>query len=135
MTDTQKMEALLDAINDRATATLPQATTQIIGEVGVDTAHLLIIDPSYLLDPEMLASVLDQLRAYRDQIITGHAGDFTQLHYPMGHAGMGVVFRTGIGDGTYPVQATVIPSPLNPPPETAIASVTIPFLPYRYTKE
>lgn len=30
-----------------------------------------------------------------------------QLNYPLGHAGIGVVSRTGLGDGYYPVYATI----------------------------
>jgi hypothetical protein len=135
MTHEEKMAAMLDVANTHAAASLPNADAQVIGEVGVDTAQLLIIDPSYLLDPELLASVLDQLRRLCDQTLAGQGCDFAQLHYPMGHAGLGVVVHTGIGNGTYPVHATIIPSPLNPPPQKAVASVTIPFLPYRYTRD
>ena len=102
--------------------------TTTLGTVGVDTAQLLIIDPSYLLDPELLASVLDQLRALQHRALAGQRRDSAQLHYPAGHAGLGVVFHTGIGDGTYPVHATFAPGLFQSDP--VIASVTIPFLPH-----
>lgn len=65
-----------------------------IGQVGVDTARLLIIDPCYL----------DQLPDDAD--IGPDEYNFSkQLNFPAGHSGLGVVVSTGWGDGTYEVEA------------------------------
>jgi hypothetical protein len=71
----------------------------------------MLTDPSYI-------SYWDDDAEYGDAVEEGHfsypgacnrtlAGDANgQLNFPAGHAGAGVVVRSGYGDGYYPVYAT-----------------------------
>jgi len=78
-----------------------------LGVVGVDSGHLLICDPCYL----------DSHSAFKFENIAGALGlnsgnpkkwrKFAQLRYDLGHAGAGVIFESGLGDGSYEVWARV----------------------------
>ena len=76
-----------------------------IGTVGVDTASLLIADPEQLDNikqkhPDLWYEMM-QKGAKTKKI-------GTQLRYPLGHAGMGVILHTtGMGDGSYNVYAII----------------------------
>ena len=71
-----------------------------LGIVGVDSGQLLIADPAYIGDQKALKSydAILEARDFPDRIKA-----FTQLHYDLGHAGLGVVFNSGLGDGVYKV--------------------------------
>jgi len=78
-----------------------------LGVVGVDSGHLLICDPCYL----------DSHSAFKFENIIGALGlssgnprrwkKSAQLTYDLGHVGAGIVFQSGLGDGTYEVWARV----------------------------
>ena len=78
-----------------------------LGIVGVDSGHLLICDPCYL----------GSHSAFKFENITGALGlnsgnpkrwkKFAQLRYDLGRPGAGIVFESGLGDGTYEVWAKV----------------------------
>jgi hypothetical protein len=82
----------------------------VIGFCAVDSGQVIITDPSYLNRW--------QDNAYGTRVPNGdysYAGacdltlsntDNGQMNFPAGHAGLGVVSRTGLGDGYYPVYAT-----------------------------
>lgn len=78
-----------------------------IGEVGVDAGLCWIGDPSYILHQESPPQAIgtsweefcDILHADRQYPTC------KQLHYDLGHPGLGVVVSTGYGDGVYPVFA------------------------------
>lgn len=94
-----------------------------IGEVGVDSGQLVVCDPCYIdsewkkedLDFEQDGSVKPKenfsypavcaltLGPRQGEEIKENSG---QLNYKMGHAGVGVAFPSGYGDGCYPVYAT-----------------------------
>ncbi len=84
---------------------------QLIGYCGVDSGQILITDPSYLSDfgsEQFGDRVPDGHYSYAGACQRTLADDFNgQLTYPAGHAGIGVVSRTGLGDGYYPVYATI----------------------------
>ncbi len=67
-----------------------------VGFCAVDAGCLLLIDPCYAwqsTEPERYeAEVCDDWQ------------DTKQLAFPAGHAGMGVLISTGLGDGSYPVE-------------------------------
>lgn len=88
-----------------------------IGEVGVDSGQLMVTDPCYI-DQEWqhepfavrrdLETGADPLFNYSyngasNATLSGQGHG--QLAYKMGHAGAGVAFRTGWGDGVYSVYA------------------------------
>ena len=86
-----------------------------IGEIGVDGGQAMVCDPCYI-ESEWKSSDLPQdlgkgPRTHefsydgccRETLSKDMAG---QLNYKMGHAGAGVAFSTGWGDGVYPVYAT-----------------------------
>jgi hypothetical protein len=84
-----------------------------IGYCAVDSGQLMITDPSYV-------GYFDTAKKYGESVPKGDfsypgACDLTladtydgQMNFPAGHAGVGVVTRTGLGDGYYPVYATII---------------------------
>jgi len=72
-----------------------------IGNVGVDTGRLLIIDPAYL-DSDETQTLVQQLDI--DAWLEA-GGPARQLHFSCGHAGLGIVLMSGWGDGTYTVMA------------------------------
>lgn len=70
-----------------------------IGVCGVDTGRLMIIDPCY-------RGMLSEKE--EDGIIWDSGiAPMIQYHYPKGHAGLGVSFSTGFGDGCYDVYGLV----------------------------
>ena len=85
---------------------------ETIGYCGVDSGQIMITDPSYVnyfdLTAEFGSPVPDGHFSYAGAcertLGKGYNG---QLNYPAGHAGVGVVSRTGLGDGYYPVVATI----------------------------
>lgn len=88
-----------------------KTSTNLIGYCAVDSGQIMLTDPSYI-------SYWDDNAEYGDAVEEGHfsypgacnrtlAGDTNgQLNFPAGHAGAGVVVRSGYGDGYYPVYAT-----------------------------
>lgn len=77
---------------------------EIIGYCGVDSGQILITDPSYLgnwKDNEYGTSVPDGDYSYAG------ACDRTLAKGFDGQLDLGVVSRTGLGDGYYPVYATI----------------------------
>ena len=71
-----------------------------LGDVGVDSGQLLVIDPCYLED-------WDHQRSYPEACHVTGDGTGGQFHYASGRPGLGVAFRSGFGDGVYLVWATV----------------------------
>lgn len=99
---------------------MPDETERIlVGRIGVDRARIIVCDPSYIQDQQLLERDLaveqDQLEALK--IAQGQSDReaaeaayplFYQLPFLMGHEGAAVVVRSGLGDGFYPVYATVM---------------------------
>jgi len=84
-----------------------ETTERVIGYVGVDAGMLLITDPSYArnwIDNEM-GDAGDGHYSWAGAVATANDSHLQggSLNYDMGHDGQGVVFRTGLGDGYYPV--------------------------------
>jgi hypothetical protein len=83
-----------------------ETTQKIIGYVGVDAGMLMITDPSYVsnwVDNEM-GDASDGHYSWAGAVATTHGSlQGGSLNYEKGHDGQGVVFRTGLGDGYYPV--------------------------------
>jgi hypothetical protein len=88
---------------------MPKEIIKQLGIVGVDSGQIIITDPCYI-GSEWKDNEYDQ----------GEPGDYSyggacqtadgeklggQLNFNIGHAGAGVVVRSGYGDGTYPVYA------------------------------
>ena len=68
-----------------------------IGVAGVDSGQLIVCDPCY---------IEHELPAYKKMSDkTDNGGTTKQLNFKMGHAGAGVIFTSGFGDGVYPVYA------------------------------
>jgi hypothetical protein len=87
-----------------------------LGVVGVDSGQLIICDPGYI-DSEWKKEEFIQNKegnikpkhpfsynAACSKTIEGLGG---QLNFKMGHAGVGVAFSSGFGDGVYDVIATI----------------------------
>src|SRR2546429_9311476 len=72
-----------------------------LGEVGVDSGQLLVIDPCYLEGWDHDA----EYERICELTLPPKAGG--ELTYPNGASGRGVAFPSGYGDGSYPVWATV----------------------------
>jgi hypothetical protein len=83
-----------------------------IGLVGVDSGQLVICDPCYI-DHDGGQSELNDYEYMIDKLAKTGDGDlnksddYLQLNYDIGHAGLGVLFRSGLGDGVYEVYATI----------------------------
>jgi hypothetical protein len=81
----------------------------VIGFCAVDSGQILITDPSYLGgwgDNEYGTRVPNGDYSYAGACdLTLRQEDNGQLNFLAGHAGSGVVSRTGLGDGLYPVVA------------------------------
>jgi len=83
---------------------------KFLGNVGVDSGQIILTDPCYV-DSEWEKDVeYDQGKkgeySYGGACVTTDNDDLGgQLNYAKGHAGAGVVARTGYGDGMYPVYA------------------------------
>tara|TARA_B100002003_G_C13928089_1_gene450973 strand:- start:353 stop:700 length:348 start_codon:yes stop_codon:yes gene_type:complete len=84
-----------------------------IGEVGVDSASLMITDPCYIKDFKS-GNYNPEIKKDKSYSVNGaccatdgknQGGAIGIIHKP--DEGLGVVFRTGIGDGVYPVYATL----------------------------
>lgn len=88
-----------------------------IGEVAVDSGQLMVTDPCYIdqeWEQEPFRLVRDLERT--DETVFNYSydgacnatlsgGGHGQLAFKVGHAGAGVAFHTGWGDGMYPVFA------------------------------
>ena len=83
-----------------------------IGEVGVDSASLMITDPCYIKDFKS-GNYNPKIKKDKSYSVNGaccatdgknQGGTIGIIHKP--DQGLGVVFRTGIGDGVYPVYLT-----------------------------
>ena len=75
-----------------------------LGEVGVDSGTILIVDPCYMESKEEYKAFLEQW----NELVHGKdkkRWDKTQLNYKKGHAGLGVINSGFGGDGSYPVFA------------------------------
>lgn len=87
-----------------------------LGEVGVDSGQLMICDPCYI-DSEWKQQEEDprphiEKGSFSYEGICETIGDFGgQLNYKLGHPGVAVAFRTGLGDGDYPVYAEIADIP------------------------
>jgi len=78
-----------------------------IGECGVDSGQIMIIDPCYINDEWVKGDWSDKGSTYGKCCdITTKKGQAGQLNYKGGHVGLGVVASSGYGDGVYPVYAT-----------------------------
>ena len=84
-----------------------------IGEVGVDSASLMITDPCYIKDFKS-GDYNPEIKKDKSYSVNGaccatdgknQGGVIGITHKP--DKGLGVVFKTGIGDGVYPVYATL----------------------------
>ncbi len=78
-----------------------------IGDIGIDAGLCWIGDPSYILHTKQPPKAIG--RDWGEFCDLLHQGGqyptCKQLHYDLGHAGLGVVVSTGYGDGVYPVFA------------------------------
>lgn len=89
----------------------------LIGHVAVDSGQLMLCDPCYLNkwqdNKEWAKEPADQNGMYPFSY-NGSCGatvgddQYGQLKFDGGHAGAGVAFASGFGDGFYPVYATII---------------------------
>ena len=77
---------------------------KLIGVVGVDSGQVMICDPSYRNEHIEIAAKAPQGYPPFD---LGEDSESVQLYFRAGHAGAGVVSRSGYGDGIYPVYATI----------------------------
>ncbi len=81
--------------------------TKRIGEIGVDAGLCWIGDPCYILHkaepPKAIGKDWDGFCDLLHE--DGHYPTCKQMHYDLGHPGLGVVVSTGYGDGVYPVYA------------------------------
>lgn len=82
-----------------------------IGVAAVDSGQLMIADPCYLkdwtntdFDPDNAKDGEFSYNGACKATLSKQAAG--QLNFKMGHAGAGVVFASGYGDGCYPVFAT-----------------------------
>ena len=83
---------------------------EFAGVVGVDSGQLMVTDPCYLKsewDPNVDLDFGDEAKGRFSYNGACHATlskeGFGQLNYKMGHAGAGVAFSSGWGDGVYGV--------------------------------
>jgi hypothetical protein len=73
-----------------------------IGVVGVDSGMLVVCDPCYI-NHNGKQTELNNYTKLCERMHDSHL----QLKYDLGHAGLGVVFSSGLGDGVYEVWATI----------------------------
>lgn len=77
---------------------------EVIGSVDVDSGLLMVGDPCYFTGTSWADAnynaMLDDL--FEDHM---HSKQHVSIPHERGHDGMGVVFGTAWGDGTYPVIA------------------------------
>ncbi len=77
-----------------------------IGQIGIDAGLCWIGDPCYILHADLLPKAVGKdWSHFCDLLDDGTYPTCKQLHYDLGHAGLGVVVSTGYGDGVYPVFA------------------------------
>ena len=91
---------------------------RLVGHVGVDSARIIVCDPSYIQSQrigerqrEVEEAHLNALLEAENQqqavdLATVDPLSYT-LDYLMGHEGAAVVVHSGIGDGNYPVYAWI----------------------------
>jgi hypothetical protein len=98
-------------------------TMKQIGEIGVDAGLCWIGDPCYILHAEPAPKAIGKDWGEFCDLLheDGAYPTCKQLHYDLGHVGLGVVVSTGYGDGTYPVYAEFND-------EGRVASVRVDFL-------
>lgn len=83
-----------------------------IGVVGVDSGQLMICDPCYI-DSEWKKEEFDDSVKKPSNFSYNGVSQATlkkqtaQIKYALGHAGVAVVFRSGLGDGLYDVFAKI----------------------------
>lgn len=91
-----------------------------IGEVGVDSGQMMLTDPGYIdsewkkedfehRDPDKVGEY--SYAGCSNTTLGDEEAQAGQLYYAMGHAGVGVVFNTGCGDGTYNAYARYVDDP------------------------
>ena len=86
---------------------MAKTKTKTIGYVAVDAGMLLITDPCYLSGWKDTEHYVGEVGEYSYGGACKTTDDLNlqggQLKYERGHDGIGVVFRSGLGDGYYPV--------------------------------
>lgn len=96
-------------------------TTVLIGLVSVDSGQLIVGDPCYIggdFGDEEFAPSAPNDQGYYPHTYNGACGatlsdkGYGELAFSAGHGGAGVAFRSGLGDGTYPVYATIVDDPV-----------------------
>jgi len=96
---------VINVVDNKVTSnkSLPGSGERVkIGIVGVDSGQLMIMDPCYAIGDSGFGTQEDYKKACEVSHPVGG-----QLKYKMGHDGLGVVFSSGFGDGTYDVYATI----------------------------
>jgi len=93
----------------------------LIGYVAVDSGQLMICDPCYL-SGEFPSDEFSPAMANENELYpftyNGACGatlsthGFGQMVFPNRGVGAGVAFRSGLGDGLYPVYATIVKDPI-----------------------
>lgn len=81
-----------------------------IGEVGVDSGHLILTDYPDQTEVQHAHELIGQMMpdlATCQRLNIEHPPFYRQLNYEVGHAGAGVIVSAGIGDGLYPVFAKI----------------------------
>jgi hypothetical protein len=76
-----------------------------IGVVGVDSGRLMLVDPSYI-DSE-LPKYEKLVGLEKSKQVRKTTDKTSQIKFKLGHAGAGVVFDSGLGDGEYTVYADI----------------------------
>ncbi len=87
---------------------MPKTYTKTLGYVAVDAGMLMITDPGYLygwVENEMGEAPAGHYSWAGACATTENDDRGGELTFKAGHSGAGVVFRSGIGDGYYPVIA------------------------------
>lgn len=91
---------------------------ELVGHVGVDRARIMICDPSYIQEQRLAERDLEMedsqlkglMEAQTPEDMTAGMEAYPlhyQIPYLLGHEGAAVVVRSGLGDGNYPVYATI----------------------------
>lgn len=78
----------------------------LLGVAGVDSGLLMIADPCYVIGEDASDKYSSWAQFMRKHGILEPDMDEVQakqLNYQAGHAGLGVCFRSGCGDGEYEV--------------------------------
>jgi len=74
---------------------------KLIGIVCVDSGTLMVGDPCYFTDDSWTG------KDYERELIDDGFDMFKQLNFELGHDGKGVIFSSGLGDGSYEVWALI----------------------------